>query len=161
MQRQTYLHKYLLAKPRASMLVEWPIMVITGILGEIFSWTRIPLSPYTNIGGGAIFLGGWIFHTYCHRTHKQAHEQSQHIEGVITTSVFSKVRHPLYLNLILMYLGFPIAWGIVWMLVPSLLFSALTVVTALKEEEFLLDKFGREYQDYMEEVPWRFIPKVF
>jgi protein-S-isoprenylcysteine O-methyltransferase Ste14 len=161
MKWQTLLNQYLLAKPTLRMVIEWPIIIITGILGEIFSWVRIPLCPYSNFVGGAILLGGWIFHAYCHRVHKQAHEQSQQIEEIVTTGVFSRTRHPMYLSLILMYLGLAIAWGIVWMLLPSLLFSALTVLTTIKEEEFLLRRFGHRYEEYMQAVPWRLIPKIF
>jgi protein-S-isoprenylcysteine O-methyltransferase Ste14 len=67
----------------------------------------------------------------------------------------------MYLSLILMYLGLAIAWGIVGMLLPSILFSALIVLTAIKEEEFLLQRFGREYKEYKNKVPWRLIPKIF
>jgi protein-S-isoprenylcysteine O-methyltransferase Ste14 len=161
MKGQTLLNQYLLAKPTLRMVIEWPIIIIIGILGEIFSWVRIPLSPYSNFVGGAILLGGWIFHAYCHRAHKQAHEQSHQIEGLVTTGVFSKMRHPMYASLILMYLGLAIAWGIVWMLLPSLLFSTLTVLTTIKEEEFLLRRFGHQYEEYMQTVPWRLIPKIF
>jgi protein-S-isoprenylcysteine O-methyltransferase Ste14 len=161
MKGRTLLDQYLLAKPILRMVIEWPMIIIIGILGEIFSWGRIPLSPYSNFVGGAILLGGWIFHAYCHRVHKQAHEQSQGIEGLVTTGVFSKIRHPMYLSLILMYLGLAIAWGIVGMLLPSILFSALIVLTAIKEEEFLLQRFGREYKEYKNKVPWRLIPKIF
>ena len=161
MKGQRLLNRYLLAKPTLRMVIEWPIIIVIGILGEIFSWVRIPLSPYSNLVGGAIFLGGWIFHVYCHRVHKQAHEQSQQIEGIVTTGVFSKIRHPMYLSLILMYLGLAIAWGIVWMLLPSFLFSAFTVLIAIKEEEVLLRKFGHQYEEYMQAVPWRLIPSIF
>ena len=161
MKGQTLLNHYLLAKPTLRMMIEWPIIIIIGILGEIFSWVRIPLSPYSNFVGGAFLLGGLIFHAYCHRVHRQAHEQSQQIEGLVTTGVFSKMRHPMYLSLILMYLGLAIAWGVVWMLLPSLLFSALTVLTTIKEEEFLLRSFGHQYEEYMQTVPWRLIPKIF
>ena len=161
MKWQTLLNQYLLANPTLRMVIEWPIIIIIGILGEIFSWVRIPLSPYSNFVGGAILLGGWILHAYCHRVHKHAHEQSQQIEELITTGVFSKMRHPMYVSLILMYLGLAIAWGVVWMLLPSLLFSALTALTTLKEEEFLLRRFGHQYEEYMQAVPWRFIPKIF
>lgn len=161
MKGQALINRYLLAKPAVSMAIEFPIIIIIGILGEVFSWARIPWSPYSNLLGGALFLWGWLFHAYCHRAHKQAHEGSEHIEELVTTGVFSAVRHPLYLGLLLMYLGLAIAWGIVWMLIPSLLFSALTVLTAIKEEEVLLDRFGSRYEEYMRAVPWRFIPKVF
>jgi protein-S-isoprenylcysteine O-methyltransferase Ste14 len=143
------------------MAVEWGTVVVVGIMGEIFGWDRIPLSPYSNIAGGVIVVGAWLFHAYCHRFHRQAHEQSGQIEELVTTGVFSKMRHPMYLSLVLMYLGVAIAWGVVWMLIPSLLFSALTVLTAIREEAFLLRKSGREYEEYMQDVPWRFIPKIF
>jgi protein-S-isoprenylcysteine O-methyltransferase Ste14 len=161
MKGQALLNQYLLAKPTLRIVIEWSIIIVIGILGEIFSWVRIPLSPYSNFVGGAILLGGWIFHAYCHRVHKQAHEQSEQIEGLVTTGVFSKIRHPMYLGLILMCLGLAIAWGVVWMLLPSLLSSALTVLAAIKEEEFLLRRFGHQYEEYMTAVPWRLIPKVF
>ena len=67
----------------------------------------------------------------------------------------------MYSSLILMYLGLAIAWGVVWMLLPALLFSVLTVLTTIKEEEFLLRRFGHQYEEYMQAVPWRLIPKVF
>ena len=161
MQGQTLLNQYLLAKPTLRMVIEWPIIIITGILGELFSWERIPLSPYSNFSGGAILLGGLIFHAYCHRAHKQAHEQSQQIEGLVTTGIFSKIRHPMYLSLILMFLGLATTWGILWMLLPAFLFSAVTVLTVIEEEEFLIQKFGHQYEEYTRAVPWRLIPKIF
>ena len=60
-----------------------------------------------------------------------------------------------------MYLGLAIAWGIVWMLPASLLFAALTVMTAVQEEKLLLSKFGAGYEEYMQNVPWRFISRLF
>jgi protein-S-isoprenylcysteine O-methyltransferase Ste14 len=161
MKGQTLLNRYLLTRPTLRMVIEFPIIVIIGILGEVFSWSRIPWSPYSNFVGGAMLLGGWIFHAHCHRVHKQAHEQSGHIEGLVTTGVFSKMRHPMYLSLILMYLGLAIVWGVLWMLPASLLFSALAVLIAIREEEFLLRRFGHQYEQYMQAVPWRFIPKIF
>jgi protein-S-isoprenylcysteine O-methyltransferase Ste14 len=153
--------RYLLVKPTTRMLIEWPIILAVGILGELLGWARIPVSPYSNFIGIAIFAGGWIFHQSCHRDHQQAHAQSQEIEGLVTSGVFSRTRHPMYLSLILMYLGLAIAWGVVWMLLPALFFSALTVLIAIQEEEFLLEKFGSQYEEYRRQVPWRFIPGIF
>ena len=158
---QKLLNRYLLVKPTVRMAIEWPIIVIVGVLGEIFSWGKLPMSPYSNVAGVAIFLGGWVLHVYCHKVHKQAHEQSQQIDVLITTGPFSKIRHPMYLSLVLMYLGVAIAWGVEYMLLPAFFFSALTVLIAIKEEAFLVQKFGRQYREYMQDVPWRFIPRIF
>jgi len=48
----------------------------------------------------------------------------------------------------------------VWMLVPAVLFTTLTCLTAIKEEELLKQRFGKEYEEYARRVPWRFIPKI-
>jgi protein-S-isoprenylcysteine O-methyltransferase Ste14 len=161
MEKDSLLHRYIIDKPNLLFSVGFLIAIMVGILGEVFSWTRVSFSPYLNIVGGAVALGGLMIHLYCHRVHKQAHEQSEQIERIVTTGVFSIIRHPMYLSLILMFLGVAIAWGIVWMLLPSLLFSLLTVFIAIKEEEFLLERFGHQYEEYRREVPWRFIPKIF
>ncbi|MFC2070779.1 methyltransferase family protein [Chloroflexota bacterium] len=158
---QKFLNRCLLIKPSVRMVTELPIIILLGILGEIFSWHRIPLSPYSNIVGGAILLGALIVHMYCHRIHKQAHEHSQQISVLVQRGIFLKIRHPMYLSLILMYLGLALAWGVVWMLIPVVFFSTMTVFIAIKEEAFMLQKFGRQYENYMQKVPWRFIPKIF
>jgi protein-S-isoprenylcysteine O-methyltransferase Ste14 len=67
----------------------------------------------------------------------------------------------MYLSLIVMEFGIAIAWGIDWMLIPVIVSSILTIWTALREEQFLLEKFGKQYEEYMKKVPWRMIPKVF
>ena len=158
---QKFLNHCLLIKPAVRMVTEFPIIILLGILGEIFSWHKIPLSPYSNIVGGAILLGALIVHMYCHRIHKQAHEHSQQINFLVQGGIFLKIRHPMYLSLILMYLGLAFAWGVVWMLIPAVFFSIFTVFVAIKEEAFMLQKFGRQYEHYMREVPLRFIPKIF
>jgi len=60
-----------------------------------------------------------------------------------------------------MYLGLAILWGVVWMLPAAILFSVITGVMAVKEERYLQQQFGQQYQEYMHTVPWRFIPGVF
>jgi len=158
---QEFLNRCLLIKPAVRTVTEFPIIILLGILGEIFSWHRIPLSPYSNIVGGVILLGALIVHAYCHGIHKQAHEHSQQISFLVQKGIFLKIRHPMYLSLILMYLGLALAWGVVWMLVPAVFFSILTVFIAIREEAFMLQKFGSQYESYMQKVPWRFIPRIF
>jgi len=157
-----FMDRYLRAKPNRRILsVELPIIIIIGVLGEVFSWAKIPWSPYSNIAGGIIIIVGYILHVRCHRAHKQAHAQSKQIEEIVTTGVFSRIRHPMYLSLIIIFFGLVIAWGVVWMFLPFLLVLVLIVMTAIKEEEFLLQRFGHRYEQYMKETPWRLIPGIF
>jgi len=45
-------------------------------------------------------------------------------------------------------------------LVPAVIFTILTILTAVKEETALREKFKKEYEEYAKRVPWRFIPYI-
>jgi len=152
--------RYLLVKPAVRTMTEIPSIVLLGILGEVFDWTRLPFSPYVNIVGGAILVAGLIVHSYCHKVHRQGHEQTEAITSIVTTGIYASVRHPMYTSLFLIYFGLALVWGIVWMLVPAALWSIITVAIAVKEEHLLLQRFGSEYEEYLRKVPYRFIPHV-
>lgn len=161
MKQESIANKYLLAKPNIIFWIGILIILGTGALGMIFQMEMIPFSPYSNIIGGIIALGGWLFHIYCHKGHKHAHKKSEHIEKIMQSGMYQKIRHPMYLGLIIIFFGLALAWGIILAIIPSIVFSILAIIIALKEEEFLLNKFGREYKDYMQAVRWRFIPGIF
>jgi len=158
---QSFLNRCLVAKPNLLFSIGFIIIVIIGVLGDVLSWNKIRFFPNSNLVGIAIATGGLILHFYCHRIHQQAHEKSQQIEKLVTTGIFQKIRHPMYLGIVLAFVGLAVAWGVVWIFIPSIIFSVLAVLVAIKEEEFLLKKFGRQYEEYMQKVPWRFIVKIF
>ncbi len=81
------------------------------------------------------------------------------VPAVIRKSIFDKVRHPMYLSEILLYLGLlllniSIAAGIVWIV--TIIFLHLI---SRHEEKLLLDRFGEDYKKYMQEVPM-WIPRL-
>jgi protein-S-isoprenylcysteine O-methyltransferase Ste14 len=72
---------------------------------------------------------------------------------VIRTGVFNKVRHPMYLGAILLYLGLlvfapSIIACIIWIMI-----LGFYHYIARYEEKLLLQRFGEEYKRYMDEVP--------
>ena len=72
---------------------------------------------------------------------------------VIRKSVFSIIRHPIYLSEILLYLGLLIlrislAAAVVWIFAIAFLHYI-----SRYEEKLLLSHFGEEYKKYMDEVP--------
>ncbi|HBE78063.1 MAG TPA: hypothetical protein DDW65_09840 [Firmicutes bacterium] len=121
----------------------------------------MPFTPFSNFCGGVVFISGWLFHLYCHKFHRHAHEQSSQIQNLVTAGPFAKIRHPMYLGLFLMDLGLVIAWGILWMLAPFFLLLGLIVLIIIQEEKFLFQNLGGQYEEYMHRVPWRLIPKIF
>ncbi|KPK72473.1 hypothetical protein AMJ87_04725 [candidate division WOR_3 bacterium SM23_60] len=66
----------------------------------------------------------------------------------------------MYASLVLIVLGVAFASGITIALMPAMVIAVLNLLTALKEGEFLLERFGDEYKEYMKRVLYRFIPKI-
>ena len=157
----TFLDRFVLGKPIYRGVIEWLILLIVAVLGEVYSWGKIPFRPYSTVIGCIVIVGAFALHIYCHRIHHQANEKSSDISTVVTTGIFGKIRHPMYLSLILVNFGFAVAWGIYWIFLPVFLFSISNALVAIREEKFLVQKLGSQYKDYMRQVPWRFIPGVF
>jgi len=79
--------------------------------------------------------------------------------GIIRKSVFSILRHPIYMSEILLYLGLimlNIALAAIGVWVITIIFLHFI---SRYEEKLLLERFGEEYRQYMREVPM-WIPRL-
>jgi protein-S-isoprenylcysteine O-methyltransferase Ste14 len=151
----------LLSNPIHRGIIEYLLLIGTGILGLLFSWPKLPFSPVLNAVGGMLILSGLLFHVYAEKNHKQAHEKSADIVKIVKNGVFSKIRHPLYLSAIIINVGIALAFGVVLTLLIALCSTLHWIITALKEEKFLLQKFSQDYSQYKKNVRWRFLPGIF
>ena len=159
------LDRYCLTKSIVGMAIEFPILIGGGIAGIMLSWPRFPFYPLANILGAILLTTGYVIHLgYAHKEMKrhavQAHQHSTQPETLVTSGPYSQVRHPGYSGLVLIYFGFAFGFGIVWMLIPAVIFTILTCLTAIREERYLKERFGKEYEEYAKRVPWRFIPRI-
>ena len=80
-------------------------------------------------------------------------------QELVTEGLYSRVRHPFYLSILILFLGVAIiSWNLY-----GLLFLILTVIALIirirKEEIELIAKFGEEYKKYKKETPM-IIPKL-
>ena len=151
----------LLSNPIYRGMIEYILLIGTGILGLFFSWSKLPFFPVLNIVGGILIVSGFLFHVYAGKDHKQAHEKSADIVNIVRNGVFSKIRHPLYTSAIIINLGIALAFGVILTLIIAFCSIFHWTITALKEEEFLLQKFGQDYSQYKKNVRWRFLPGIF
>jgi protein-S-isoprenylcysteine O-methyltransferase Ste14 len=87
---------------------------------------------------------------------------TQKLEGttLVTSGPYAYVRNPLYVGNMIIYVGFAIMSNVFVPYFPIAVFLFFVVqytVLVTLEEEFLLKKFGTEYEQYRKRVP-RFIP---
>ena len=115
-------------------------------------WIRIPVAAIILVMAGILAWKGM----------KIVFGETREKPAVIRKGVFNLVRHPIYLGAILLYLGliiltFSIAATFLWIII--ILFYHFI---SRHEEKLLVEKFGKDYEDYIREVPmWipRFIRK--
>ncbi len=86
--------------------------------------------------------------------------RSDRLGPLVDTGPFAYVRNPLYIGNILLWVGFSIAAGLVWLAPVALALLATEYHWIVKwEEALLLERRGDEYRDYARRVP-RWIPHV-
>jgi protein-S-isoprenylcysteine O-methyltransferase Ste14 len=77
---------------------------------------------------------------------------------IVTTGVYSIVRHPQYLGGLLAHIGLSFLLSALYSLLSTPLIATLVYLISRKEEDELTKEFGKEYADYKMKVPM-FIPR--
>ena len=122
------------------------LRVSTFLSGYIVWYIQVPLGVLIMFTSGYLAQNGL----------KTVFGETRDEPRVIDKGVFGLVRHPIYLGAILFYLA---------MIMFSISLLAITVFLiiitfynylARYEERLLLNKFGREYEEYMNRVPMWF-----
>jgi protein-S-isoprenylcysteine O-methyltransferase Ste14 len=120
--------------------------------GEAIRWLGVILF----VAGGALRL--WPVHVLGHRFSGLVAIQPGHT--LVTTGIYSVIRHPSYLGLLLNSLG----WGLAFRAGMGVLLTALILpplIARIRSEERLLrSHFGAEYDAYCARTS-RLIPGVF
>jgi protein-S-isoprenylcysteine O-methyltransferase Ste14 len=132
------------------------------IVSPLFEFADYPLFPIPFITGIlCLMIGLWLFY----RSHKdlgtnwsitlEVREKHQ----LITNGVYRRVRHPMYLALLIYSLG----QGLVlpnWLVGPSYGIAMLLIFAFRvgREERMMLEEFGKDYEAYMAKskrlIPW-------
>lgn len=123
-------------------------------------WSELPnLAIYT---ASTLFIIGYALYgevmrenIWLSRTITVESEQE-----VITTGLYSLVRHPMYSATVIMFLSIPFILGSLWAVIPFLCYIPIIVIRILDEEK-LLRKELRGYTDYCNIVRWRLVPLIW
>jgi protein-S-isoprenylcysteine O-methyltransferase Ste14 len=110
--------------------------------GHLFGWPGILIGTPILITGGALIAIGW----------KALHRAVSMDEGLVTDGVYGVVRHPQYLGLILLTLGWLVHWPTIVGAVMWPLLVLLYYRLASREEKYLERRFGEDFHNYRNEV---------
>lgn len=133
--------------------------VIPG-LDKRFGWSDIP--PEIIILTDLVILWGYliIFQVFKQNSYASRIIEIDKKHKVITTGLYSVVRHPMYLGVLIMYLPTPLALGSYWGLIPMALLP-VALVLRIKNEEKVLAENLEGYREYCTRTRYRLIPYVW
>ncbi|MFX0210203.1 MAG: methyltransferase family protein [Candidatus Hodarchaeota archaeon] len=85
--------------------------------------------------------------------------ETHRAEKIVTTGVYSLIRHPQYLGALLAHLAISIVLSAQYSLLLTPFMIVYLYLIAWKEEKELIKEFGKDYEDYKAKVPM-LIPKL-
>lgn len=105
-----------------------------------------------------VVLGAWLGVAGAREVTLQVSE-THRTERIVTTGVYSLVRHPQYLGGLLSHVGISFLLSALYSLVSTPLTVLIVYAISRKEEEELIREFGDEYAGYRADVPM-LIPRL-
>ena len=138
-------------------------LVIMPLDAERFGWS--PCFPvWLKVLGGVILLPSlyFIYKATVENTYLSTlvRIQTDRHQRVISTGVYSFVRHPLYLGCLLMMIGAPLLLGSICGFIISLFGVIVLAGRIMGEEKMLVDEL-EGYENYKKKVKYRLIPYVW
>jgi protein-S-isoprenylcysteine O-methyltransferase Ste14 len=138
-------------------------LIIMPLDAKRFGWS--PLFPvWIKVLGGvalvpALYLiyQATVENTYLSTLVRIQTDRNQH---VISTGVYSFVRHPLYLGCLLMTLGAPLLLGSLYGFIIGFIGVIVVVGRILGEENMLVNEL-EGYEEYKKKVKYRLVPFVW
>ena len=133
--------------------------VVAG-LGFRFGWFTLPL--WSSYAAAAVFLicYGLYAEVMRENTYLSRTVQVQENQKVVSTGLYSIVRHPMYSVTVILFLTVPLILGSVYSFAVFLCYPFI-IGKRIKDEETLLEKELEGYSEYKSRVKYRLIPFIW
>jgi protein-S-isoprenylcysteine O-methyltransferase Ste14 len=140
------------------------VLIIVGFLlpgfDHRYTWSSV---PFWLVIIATIFLVlGYVLTIVVMKQNSYASRviEVQENQKVIDYGLYSKVRHPMYLFSSIIFIFTPLVLGSYYAVVPMALYPVILIIR-LKNEEEVLKKELKGYEEYMKKVKYRLIPLIW
>lgn len=133
--------------------------IISGI-DKRFGWSDIPTG--TVIIADIFVLLGYImvFFVFKQNSYASRVVEVEKDQKVISTGLYSYVRHPMYTGVIIMFIPTSIALGSYWGLVSMATIPVALIIRLMNEEKVLCENLPG-YKDYCQKTKYRLFPYIW
>lgn len=135
------------------------LLVVAG-LDHRYGWSQVPV--WVSVLGNALVALGLMIDLGVFRENSYGGSTIEKTEDqkVISSGPYAIVRHPMYVGVVIMALGVPLALGSWWGLILVLASLALLVLRILDEEKMLRAEL-EGYEAYARNVRYRLVPGLW
>jgi protein-S-isoprenylcysteine O-methyltransferase Ste14 len=129
-------------------------------LDHRFAWSPVP--AYISLIGDLLVALGLLFTLFVFRENSFGGSTVQTFEDqkVISTGPYASVRHPMYVGVLIMITGVPLALGS-WIGLAVLVVTIPALVWRILDEEKTLKKDLSGYIEYTQKVRYRLVPYIW
>jgi protein-S-isoprenylcysteine O-methyltransferase Ste14 len=138
------------------------LLVVCALDGGRYVWSAVPLG--VQIIGWILLVaaGALVWHVVIVNAYLSSWARIQADRGqvVVREGMYQRVRHPMYLGIMVGLLGMPLVLGSWWALIPSSVIVGLFVYRTYREDQMLVDGLAG-YAEYAEKVRYGLLPSVW
>ncbi|HEU5228015.1 MAG TPA: isoprenylcysteine carboxylmethyltransferase family protein [Ktedonobacteraceae bacterium] len=137
-----------------------PAMMVLSVFDHRFGWSPVPMAVSV-IGDALVVIGlGITWLVVMQNNYAAANITVESGQKVITTGLYGLVRHPMYVGVLIMMVGIPLALGSWWGLV-VLIPGVIALVIRILDEEKMLKQDLDGYSGYTQKVHYRLVPYIW
>jgi len=146
------------------LVIGFTVWIVTMPLdAKRFGWTTsFPLALKIIGGIGLMLSFFFFFRSYTDNPYLSAlvRIQTERKHQVVSTGVYSIVRHPMYLGGSLLFIGTPMLLGSLYGQIIGVLIIFLIIARIIGEEKMLVNEL-EGYSDYKKKIKYRLVPYVW
>ena len=128
------------------------LLVVMFILWFAWFWMgfndpyRMNLPSWARYTGLALFIVGVFFFIFSH-----VKIRGQETDKLVTTGLYSKIRHPMYFGFIIWIIGFPMFTNAAFTLASAIIWIPQILYWKISEEKQLVKKY-KDYAEYKKQT---------
>jgi len=142
-----------------ALVVLW---IVSALDGGRYTWSTVPLAAQLFGWLLLVAAGVMIWHVMMTNAYLSSWARIQDDRGqkVVQNGIYRQIRHPMYLGIMVCFLGIPLVLNSWWAMIPSILIIGLFVYRTNREDQMLMNGLDG-YVEYSKKVKYRLLPGIW